>query len=982
MANRTINYESDFKLIESFKDGSRLDNAPFRFTYYTKVSRGVYVAEYNGTEYSNCYPTEDGKIIVAFDSPKLGMGVLNVKREFFLNDKDFADGICNLVSVETTGIVLDKGATDDLGTIEVEVYPFYQRGEDGKSAYDLWLEEGNEGTVADFLASLKGYNIVSDESELDPNAPQGSLTTLAYDKEVQRKVSIQDSYVGNPNPRVITEFNVHAPTSVVTGALSDYDSVYFIPNGYSFEQTMQENKLLMLVSIPTQELMCFYVNGEIEEFTGPLFSAGEIIQENIEETNRVISSWGGIVCLGCITSFDENDMPIFGEPRQQLYDDLDAFLAYEEAELVNEVMIYLKKQEGWSPLQEVVIVDSKYKLNVDAPQGSLSVVAKNYTFEKVCSINDVHAVNGKADYNIKSIEIQNLQVEGEFDIILAPQGVSGNSILDGRYINIYGDAYNCDLWMPFMYDSELNDYGYGRVFIQEGEIQADVLDKLNEAISSIGGVVIYGHYFEEDESSMTFIESTNEELSIIGELLLFNGIKFVDETTLYIKESKGWEKLKNGAELVNNLEDGGIDKALSAEMGKFLNEKISNIVLGTTTDPIKFKGYVDVSNKDGVDKLYELMSVGEACLVAPSLKMPEAGLTEDSYVPWIASAMGGGQFPLSEDLLEISGFDASGITSILAGKGQVKTYFKLDAEHPYWTCPDMLLLAKVKVNVKQFAILVPELEKVQGLIPSSLEMTACIGKVLRWSAGDWLEANRGMLDNIEKSLVKNYPYRESIDSALKTGVISYTDKQGETSPIGVGGWYTVFVNASADKDSGGSYVVSQTAYGRNGEAYNRVFTRVLFVKNEEIYDKTDWVELTNNLLPNVNGWLLNPNENGQLATGVYQTCSTANMGGIFENNYFTMFVNASTSPNGDGWDAIEQTAYGREVDEGKIYRRVVFWNKNTGERQFKEWERLDLRPLDDFAEALETFISENLATKDEVRDMINESIIQVIHSDL
>lgn len=122
---RTINYESDFKLIEGFKDGSRLDNAPFRFTYYTKVSRGVYVAEYNGTEYSNCYPTEDGKIIVAFDSPKLGMGVLNVKREFFLNDKDFADGICNLVSVETTGVVLDKGATDGDCEVEVDVLPFF-----------------------------------------------------------------------------------------------------------------------------------------------------------------------------------------------------------------------------------------------------------------------------------------------------------------------------------------------------------------------------------------------------------------------------------------------------------------------------------------------------------------------------------------------------------------------------------------------------------------------------------------------------------------------------------------------------------------------------------------------------------------------------------------------------------------------------------------------------------------------------------------
>lgn len=125
MANKTINYESDFKIIEGFKDGSSILAAPFRFTYYTKVSRGVYVAEYNGSEFVNCIPTEDGKVIVPFDSPKLGMGVLMVKREFFLNDSNFNDGICNLVSVESTGITLDKGATDDLGEIDVLIEPFY-----------------------------------------------------------------------------------------------------------------------------------------------------------------------------------------------------------------------------------------------------------------------------------------------------------------------------------------------------------------------------------------------------------------------------------------------------------------------------------------------------------------------------------------------------------------------------------------------------------------------------------------------------------------------------------------------------------------------------------------------------------------------------------------------------------------------------------------------------------------------------------------
>lgn len=807
-----------------------------------------------------------------------------------------------------------------------------------------------------------GVPIVNSIEELDENAEQGSLTTLAYDKEVQRKVSIQDSYVGNPNQRVITEFNVHAPTSVVTGGQGDHDAVYFIPNGYSLEQAEQEYKLLMLASIPTQELMCFYVNGEIENFTGPLFSAGEIIQENIEETNRVISSWGGIVCLGCVISVDENDMPILGEPRQQLYDDLDAFLAYEEAKLINETTVYLKKKEGWTPLRDVAIVDSEDKLNVDAPQGSLSVVARNKKTEEILSAQDVYYDNPNAS-TISEISINEPSDNDGFNICLCNRDKAGSIVNKYDYLQIHCIS-------KYIYAIAPSE-DVSTIIYDETGIIYDQFSFVNRFIAKLGDVVLCGSYSGEEGDYVHLRELTEEELVSVGNVINFISRKKEDETTLYIKESKGWEKLKNGAELVNNLEDGGVDKALSAEMGKFLNEKIANIVSGTTTDPIKFKGYVDVSNKDGVDKLYELMSVGEACLVAPSLKIPEAGLTEDSYVPWIASAMVEGPLPLSEDLLAISGLDASGIASILAGKGEVKTYFKLDAEHPYWTCPDMLLLAKVKVNVKQFAILVPELEKVQSLIPSSLEMTACIGKVLRWSAGDLLEANRGMFDNIEKSLVKNYPYRYSMDKALTTGVISYTDEQGD-SPIGSGGWYTVFVNASADKDSGGAYVVSQTAYGRSGEAYNRVFTRVLFVKNEEIYDKTPWVELSNNnnILPNVNGWLLNPNE--QLTTGVYQTCNSGVLNGKFTNNYFTMFVNASTSPNGDGWDAIEQTAYGRNGDEGKIYRRVIFNNKSTGEKQFKEWERLDLRPLDDFAEELETFINENLATKEEVSNKVDK----------
>lgn len=417
-------------------------------------------------------------------------------------------------------------------------------------------------------------------------------------------------------------------------------------------------------------------------------------------------------------------------------------------------------------------------------------------------------------------------------------------------------------------------------------------------------------------------------------------------------------------EVVNNLEEGGEGKALSAEMGKFLNEKIANLITGTTTDPIKFKGYVNVDNKDGIDHMFSLLNEGEACLVAPSVDTGNG----DSYKAWIASAINQEDIAISEELFKTE--HNITVQNVLSGSNlEVKTYLKLDQEQPYCMCPDMILLCKVKVKAKDFVEFVDGISSsIAPLIPNSLMLTACIGKVLRWSGGDWVADNKVALER--GILSHRYGWGHNMDAALETGIIAYTDNGGATPPINNGGWYTVFVNASTDTDHAGNYTVQQIAYGRQGEANNRIFTRLLFVNNDAISDKTPWAEISNNnnILPNVNGWLLSPNM--QLTTGVYQTCDSRDLGGLLTNNYFTMFVNASTSPNGDGWDAIEQTAYGREADEGKIYRRVIFYNKTTGETQFKEWRRIDDGMLDEYA------------TTDEVQAAIQEAIINEIHSDL
>ena len=112
-----INYQSDFKIIEKSLNGDI--NTPFRFTYRTVLS-GCVVALGKKT----CRRLDDGGLLVIFGRHGLRPGALSVKREYYLSDADFADGICNLVSVENTGVILVAGKTDE-STAEIISYPDY-----------------------------------------------------------------------------------------------------------------------------------------------------------------------------------------------------------------------------------------------------------------------------------------------------------------------------------------------------------------------------------------------------------------------------------------------------------------------------------------------------------------------------------------------------------------------------------------------------------------------------------------------------------------------------------------------------------------------------------------------------------------------------------------------------------------------------------------------------------------------------------------
>lgn len=116
-----INYESDFKLTETTEQ-QRFADVPFEFVYTT--SSGTYTASYDGHKYVNCKPNSDHSVTVIFNNHGLGVGKLKVRREFFIPDRDFPDGVYNVVSNDTTDVILVEGKTEGFDVEETFRPPY------------------------------------------------------------------------------------------------------------------------------------------------------------------------------------------------------------------------------------------------------------------------------------------------------------------------------------------------------------------------------------------------------------------------------------------------------------------------------------------------------------------------------------------------------------------------------------------------------------------------------------------------------------------------------------------------------------------------------------------------------------------------------------------------------------------------------------------------------------------------------------------
>ena len=85
--------------------------------------------------------------------------------------------------------------------INVDIIGTGARGKDGKSAYEIWLDLGGEGTEQEYLASLTGtsYSIVADRTELTGQVELIAGDNVSLDVDNENKTITVNSLGSDKN---------------------------------------------------------------------------------------------------------------------------------------------------------------------------------------------------------------------------------------------------------------------------------------------------------------------------------------------------------------------------------------------------------------------------------------------------------------------------------------------------------------------------------------------------------------------------------------------------------------------------------------------------------------------------------------------------------------------------------------------------------------------------------------------------------------
>ena len=182
MNYKDIFYKTDFVLKEVSEVGY---SVPFRFKYWAAAPSRFFEASFDGTNYQNCRLDDNGDLIIGFDNHNMGCGTLMVARTYYLNNQDFADGVCD-EAIPPTPVVIEEvdgqGVTQKFtlrlalsGETAIDatsvVLPYYAKGDPGESAYQIAVDRGFVGTEEEWLQSLKGQTGATGAT--GPQGPQG-----------------------------------------------------------------------------------------------------------------------------------------------------------------------------------------------------------------------------------------------------------------------------------------------------------------------------------------------------------------------------------------------------------------------------------------------------------------------------------------------------------------------------------------------------------------------------------------------------------------------------------------------------------------------------------------------------------------------------------------------------------------------------------------------------------------------------------------
>ena len=167
MQIKQIFFKTDFTITERSEAGY---GVPFRFKYFTGAPSRAFIASFDGTTYTNCHLDDDGNLVIGFDDQKMGLGILMVERTYYLNDANYASGVCD-EWIAPKPVVIEE--EDDQGQVVKfnlqlslqgdasinavsTIEPYWAKGDPGESAYEIAVEHGFVGTEEEWLASLHG----------------------------------------------------------------------------------------------------------------------------------------------------------------------------------------------------------------------------------------------------------------------------------------------------------------------------------------------------------------------------------------------------------------------------------------------------------------------------------------------------------------------------------------------------------------------------------------------------------------------------------------------------------------------------------------------------------------------------------------------------------------------------------------------------------------------------------------------------------